>query len=96
MRVVHLIDSGGFYGAEVMLLNLCIEQKKQGMNVEVISIGTPNVTTFQQSLGGQLRHAKQPDRMSVRKVAQDVGRDQKSVGNLASAMECPISVSGLT
>lgn len=45
MRVVHLIDSGGFYGAEVMLLNLCIEQKKQGMNVEVISIGTPNQTT---------------------------------------------------
>lgn len=42
MRVVHVIDSGGFYGAEVMLLNLCMEQKKQGMDVEVISIGSPN------------------------------------------------------
>jgi glycosyltransferase involved in cell wall biosynthesis len=39
MRVVHVIDSGGYYGAEVMLLNLCVEQKKQGLNVEVISIG---------------------------------------------------------
>jgi glycosyltransferase involved in cell wall biosynthesis len=42
MKVVHLIDSGGFYGAEVMLLNLCAEQIKQGLDVEVISIGTPN------------------------------------------------------
>jgi glycosyltransferase involved in cell wall biosynthesis len=45
MRVVHVIDSGGFYGAEVMLLNLCIEQKKAGLDVEVISIGRLNVAT---------------------------------------------------
>jgi glycosyltransferase involved in cell wall biosynthesis len=42
MKVVHIIDSGGFYGAEVMLLNLCAEQIKQGLDVEVISIGRPN------------------------------------------------------
>lgn len=42
MKVIHIIDSGGFYGAEVMLLNLCVEQIKQGLDVEVLSIGTPN------------------------------------------------------
>lgn len=42
MKVIHVIDSGGFYGAEVMLLNLCIEQIKQGLDVEVLSIGTLN------------------------------------------------------
>jgi glycosyltransferase involved in cell wall biosynthesis len=45
MRVVHVIDSGGFYGAEVMLLNLCVEQKKSGIDVEVISIGGLNADT---------------------------------------------------
>ena len=58
MRVVHLIDSGGFYGAEVMLLNLCVEQKKQGLNVEVISIGTPNQTI--KSIEQKLEEAKIP------------------------------------
>jgi glycosyltransferase involved in cell wall biosynthesis len=42
MKVLHIIDSGGFYGAEVMLLNLCVEQIKQGLDVEVLSIGTIN------------------------------------------------------
>lgn len=39
MRVVHVIDSGGYYGAEVMLVNLCNAQIAQGLSVEVISIG---------------------------------------------------------
>lgn len=42
ISVVHVIDSGGFYGAEVMLVNLCQEQLKQGLTVEVISIGVPS------------------------------------------------------
>ena len=42
IKVAHLIDSGGFYGAEVMLLNLCREQISQGLEVEVISIGLPD------------------------------------------------------
>lgn len=41
IKVAHIIDSGGFYGAEVMLLNLCREQINQGLSVEVISIGVP-------------------------------------------------------
>jgi glycosyltransferase involved in cell wall biosynthesis len=40
MKVAHLIDSGGYYGAEIMLVNLCLEQIKNGITVLVISIGT--------------------------------------------------------
>lgn len=42
IKVAHIIDSGGFYGAEVMLLNLCREQINQGLQVVVISIGLPS------------------------------------------------------
>jgi glycosyltransferase involved in cell wall biosynthesis len=40
VRVVHIIDSGGYYGAEVMLVHLCQAQIDLGLDVEVISIGT--------------------------------------------------------
>jgi glycosyltransferase involved in cell wall biosynthesis len=39
MKVVHVIDSGGLYGAEIMLLSLLEEQKKLAIEPEVISIG---------------------------------------------------------
>lgn len=42
MKVTHIIDSGGYYGAEVMLVHLCQAQQKAGLQVEVISIGTPD------------------------------------------------------
>lgn len=42
MKVVHVIDSGGLYGAEMMLLNLLEEQKKIAIEPEVISIGVYN------------------------------------------------------
>jgi len=42
MKVAHIIDSGGLYGAEIMLLNLCLAQQQQGLDVIVISIGKPN------------------------------------------------------
>lgn len=40
MKVTHIIDSGGYYGAEVMLVHLCQAQQKAGLDVHVISIGT--------------------------------------------------------
>ncbi|MGB3209617.1 MAG: glycosyltransferase [Desulforhopalus sp.] len=39
MRVLHIIDSGGMYGAEVMLLNLVEEQIRQGLRPVIASIG---------------------------------------------------------
>lgn len=39
MKVLHLIDSGGLYGAEKMLLALMAEQKKLGLEPIVLSCG---------------------------------------------------------
>ncbi len=41
MNIVHLIDSGGMYGAEQVLLTLCKQQKKQGLNPLIVSCGLP-------------------------------------------------------
>lgn len=53
MRVVHIIDSGGYYGAEVMLVHLCNAQQQLGIDVEVISIGTPGA--YEKPLETKLR-----------------------------------------
>ncbi|TDT39472.1 glycosyltransferase involved in cell wall biosynthesis [Halospina denitrificans] len=39
MKVLHLIDSGGLYGAENMLLALVREQVKQGLDPMILSAG---------------------------------------------------------
>lgn len=39
MKIFHAIDSGGFYGAEVMLVNLVAEQLKQGLKPVIVSVG---------------------------------------------------------
>ncbi len=41
MKVLHLIDSGGLYGAEYMLLSLMNEQMDAGMDVHLLSCGLP-------------------------------------------------------
>lgn len=43
MKVLHLIDSGGLYGAEKMLLGLAREQLKQGLEPMILSAGEPQV-----------------------------------------------------
>jgi glycosyltransferase involved in cell wall biosynthesis len=42
MRIIHIIDSGGLYGAEVMLLNLIAAQMEMGLDPTLVSIGTPD------------------------------------------------------
>ncbi|MCI5119827.1 MAG: glycosyltransferase [Candidatus Electrothrix sp. AUS4] len=39
LKILHIIDSGGLYGAEVMLLNLAREQQLLGMQPVIGSIG---------------------------------------------------------
>lgn len=39
MKVLHLIDSGGLYGAEKMLLSLVEEQQAQGIDSMILSAG---------------------------------------------------------
>jgi hypothetical protein len=41
LKVLHLIDSGGLYGAEKMLLSLVQEQLKQGLDPMILSAGEP-------------------------------------------------------
>ncbi|MEX0729864.1 MAG: glycosyltransferase [Aquisalimonadaceae bacterium] len=41
LQVLHLIDSGGLYGAERMLLGLVQEQLRQGMRPVILSTGEP-------------------------------------------------------
>ena len=43
LRVLHIIDSGGLYGAEIMLLGLVKEQIRKGINPVIASIGRPNI-----------------------------------------------------
>ncbi len=43
IKVLHLIDSGGLYGAEKMLLSLVKEQVRQGLEPMILSAGEPDV-----------------------------------------------------
>jgi len=43
VKVLHIIDSGGLYGAEMVLLNLAAEQIKQGLEPIIASIGEKGV-----------------------------------------------------
>jgi len=43
MKILHIIDSDGLYGAEVMLLTLMEEQKAMGLSPVLCSIGTKNI-----------------------------------------------------
>jgi glycosyltransferase involved in cell wall biosynthesis len=43
MRVLHIIDSGGLYGAETVLLNLAMEQEKAGVCAVIASIGEKGI-----------------------------------------------------
>lgn len=45
MRVLHLIDSGGFYGAEQVLVGLAREQVRQGLRPTILSAGEPEEPT---------------------------------------------------
>ncbi|MGQ7274707.1 glycosyltransferase [Marinobacter sp. V034] len=43
IKVLHLIDSGGLYGAEKMLLTLVAEQIKQGLESVILSAGEKGI-----------------------------------------------------
>lgn len=43
MKILHVIDSAGLYGAEIMLLNLAEQQKKMGIEPIIASIGEKKI-----------------------------------------------------
>jgi len=51
MKVLHVIDSEGLYGAEVMLVNLAREQKKIGLQPIILNMRESN--SFENSLEGE-------------------------------------------
>lgn len=44
VKVLHVIDSGGLYGAEKVMLNLVSEQMKLGLQPEIASIGVKHIS----------------------------------------------------
>jgi len=42
MRILHFVDSGGFYGAEAVLLGLATEHLRLGHAASIVSIGNPS------------------------------------------------------
>lgn len=58
MRVLHLIDSGGVYGAEKMLLALCAEQRRLGVDALVLSARLPGEA--ERAIDGELRKSGVP------------------------------------
>ena len=44
MKILHIIDSEGLYGAETMLLNLAEEQVQIGLSPVIMSIGPKNIS----------------------------------------------------
>jgi len=43
LKVLHIIDSGGLYGAEVMILNLIEQQERTGIKATIASIGAKSI-----------------------------------------------------
>lgn len=43
LRILHVIDSGGMYGAEKVLVNLVSEQMRMGLHPEIVSIGDKGI-----------------------------------------------------
>lgn len=56
IKVLHLIDSGGLYGAEVMLLSLVEEQLKQGLKPLILSSGNPGIKDKQLEIEARKRN----------------------------------------
>jgi len=44
MKILHIIDSGGLYGAEMVLLNLVAEQIKMGLDPTIASISEKHIS----------------------------------------------------
>ena len=58
MKVLHLIDSAGVYGAEKMLLALCVEQRRLGVDASVLSARLPEET--ERAIDIELRQSSVP------------------------------------
>lgn len=72
MKILHIIDSAGLYGAEIMLLNLMEEQKKMGLSPVLCSIGEKNIVEKQLEIESR-RHGLQVEIFRMRSGLNIIG-----------------------
>ncbi|HEX4602887.1 MAG TPA: glycosyltransferase family 4 protein [Candidatus Angelobacter sp.] len=83
MKVLQLISSGGYYGAENMLLNLCASQEKAGCQNSLLlfyNVHVPNVEFYERArrrgLSVRMVHCKgRADWRAVRQIEEYIGED---------------------
>jgi glycosyltransferase involved in cell wall biosynthesis len=83
MKVLQLISSGGYYGAENMLLNLCASQQKAGCQNSLMifyNVHTPNVELYERArrrgLSVRMVHCQgRADWRAVRQIEECIQED---------------------
>ena len=83
MKVLQLISSGGYYGAENMLLNLCASQEKTGCQNSLLlfyNVHVPNVEFYERArrrgLSVRMVHCKgRADWRAVRQIEEYIQED---------------------
>jgi glycosyltransferase involved in cell wall biosynthesis len=84
LRVLQLISSGGYYGAENMLLNLCASQSAAGCRNSLLlfyNVHAPNVELYERArrrgISVRMVHCKgRADWRAVREIREYIAQDQ--------------------
>jgi glycosyltransferase involved in cell wall biosynthesis len=84
LKVLQLISSGGYYGAENMLLNLCASQESAGCRHSLLlfyNVHAPNVELYERArrrgITVRMVHCKgRADWRAVREIRQYIAQDQ--------------------
>ena len=84
LRVLQLISSGGYYGAENMLLNLCASQEAAGCRHSLLlfyNVHAPNVELYERArrrgITVRMVHCKgRADWRAVREIREYIAQDQ--------------------
>jgi glycosyltransferase involved in cell wall biosynthesis len=84
VKVLQLISSGGYYGAENMLLNLCASQEKSGCENSLLlfyNVHVPNVEFYERArrrgLSVRMVHCKgRADWRAVRQIEEYIQEDE--------------------
>jgi glycosyltransferase involved in cell wall biosynthesis len=87
VKVLQLISSGGYYGAENMLLNLCASQEKAGCQNSLLlfyNVHTPNVEFYERArrhgISVRMVHCKgRADWRAVRQIEEYIREDAVDV-----------------
>ena len=87
VKILQLISSGGYYGAENMLLNLCASQEKAGCRNSLLlfyNVHTPNVEFYERArrrgISVRMVHCRgRADWRAVRQIEEYIAEDAVDV-----------------